>query len=401
MSTALVKQTRICIVQPKLHVVSETFINAHNTRLKGTCAVVSHVGLVPFVGTESVLSDRWLHRGFRKAYRLARKLPWEWEIDHGYATAFKQSAANVVLAEYGPTSFPILNVCRSANLPLVIHFHGYDASITELLESQKDNYLRAFEQAAAVIAVSRAMERRLIQMGCPANKIVCNPYGVDCEVFKPTSHASQIPTFLAVGRLVDKKAPHLTLLAFAKAREQFPNCRLRIVGEGPLWGVCKDLIHAFGLADSVDMLGALPHESVRNEMSQAFAFVQHSVTASNGDSEGAPVAILEACAAGLPVVATLHAGIPDIVSNGTTGYLVEEHDVPTMSQRMVDLLQAPESRNQMGNSAAARVREFFTMEKSLNRLYRVVHAAANGEDIAYVKKSIERELCEAFEDNGP
>jgi Glycosyl transferases group 1 len=91
----------------------------------------------------------------------------------------------------------------------------------------------------------------------------------------------------------------------------------------------------------VTFLGEQPHDVVAAELRGARAFVQHSITAVDGDSEGLPNSVLEASATGIPVVSTRHAGIPEIVVDGTTGYLVDEHDVPAMVTQMERLLGDP------------------------------------------------------------
>ena len=139
---------------------------------------------------------------------------------------------------------------------------------------------------------------------------------------------------MAAGRFVDKKAPHLTLLAFRKVLEHFPDAELVIVGDGPLLPVCRDLVRYYRMDANVTLPGVVTPGEVCEQFSHCAAFVQHSVTGRNGDMEGTPVAVLEAAAAGLPVIATRHAGIPDVVCHGQTGLLVDEHDVDGMATAM-------------------------------------------------------------------
>ena len=115
--------------------------------------------------------------------------------------------------------------------------------------------------------------------------------------------------------------------AFQKVLEQVPDARLRMVGEGKLLDPCRDLVDALQMNHAVSFLGSQPHRVVADEMKRARAFTQHSIEASNGDCEGAPLAILEAGASGLPVVSTHHAGIPEVVLHEDTGYIVEEKDI--------------------------------------------------------------------------
>jgi len=110
------------------------------------------------------------------------------------------------------------------------------------------------------------------------------------------------------------------------------------------------------------------------EMSQARAFVQHSVEASDGDCEGMPVSILEAGATGIPVVSTRHGGIPDAVIEGKTGLLVDERDVAGMAQHMFQLAKHPALADQLGRAARVKMRSEFSMERSISRLWYIIES---------------------------
>jgi glycosyltransferase involved in cell wall biosynthesis len=110
-------------------------------------------------------------------------------------------------------------------------------------------------------------------------------------------------------------------------------------------------------------------------MLKARCFVQHSVEASNGDSEGTPVGILEAGASSLPVVATRHAGIPDVVVEGQTGFLVDERDTTAMAAQMLRLAQDSELAARLGSAARLHVERNFSQEQSLDRLWTIIESA--------------------------
>ena len=134
--------------------------------------------------------------------------------------------------------------------------------------------------------------------------------------------------FLAVGRFIDKKRPDLTVRAFCEAAKDHPDAMLEMIGDGPLMPACKALVAKSGLDGQVLFHGELPHDAVRDRLSRAQFFLQHSVTAPDGNTEGLPTAIQEAMAAGAVVLSTRHAGIPEIVRHGETGLLVAENDEP-------------------------------------------------------------------------
>jgi glycosyltransferase involved in cell wall biosynthesis len=143
--------------------------------------------------------------------------------------------------------------------------------------------------------------------------------------------------------------------------------------------MCRDLAGALELAASVDFPGRLPQEEVARAMQGARAFVQHSVTASTGDAEGTPVAILEAGASGLPVVATRHTGIAESVVEDETGFLVDERDVGGMAEHMIRLAREPELAAEIGAAARERVVAEYSMERRNRVLHDILaEAAASG-----------------------
>ena len=373
-NSASLGDARLCVITPYYPTVSETFIRGHVERLPAKTVLIH--GWPPAVGDAPVLS--WPVRvGYKLHKRLARNGS-TGETTAAYVTAFRRFRPDVVLAEYGPTGVDVMEACRRANLPLVVHFHGYDASRREVLETYAEAYVELFRQAAGIVAVSREMQRRLISLGAPAEKVHYNPCGVDCREFVGADPKNSSPTLLAVGRFVEKKGPKLTLQAFGRALSQAADARLRMIGDGPLLDECRQLIAELQIGHAVELLGAQPPSVVQHEMRHARAFVQHSIEASDGDCEGTPVGILEASASGLPVIATRHGGIPDVVIDGETGLLSDERDVSRMSENILRLLRDPQLASVLGTAARARIEAHFSQTQSDQRLWSIINASRVG-----------------------
>ena len=358
----------LCIVKASGPV--ETFVRAHADGLPGKVTLIHE--LPPRIGDRPILSQTPASRACRKVVRLLRRRDWDWEITSAYLKAFRRARATAVLAEFGQAGVVAWEACRRLRLPLIVHFHGADVSKHAVLDAYGDRYRRLFGNARALVVVSRAMQRKLISLGAPPAAVHWNPAGVDCDAFRNAAPAAADPTFLAVGRFVDKKAPQLTILAFADVYRRRPQARLRMIGNGPLLDACRDLAGGLGLADAVTFLDAQPHPVIQDEMRRARAFVQHSIEARSGDCEGTPVAILEAGASGLPVVSTRHAGIPDVVIERETGLLVDEHDVRGMADAMVRLVDEPALAGRLGAAARDHVRAHHSMQHSLDRLWAII-----------------------------
>jgi len=289
-----------------------------------------------------------------------------------FARYLKKMDIDGVLAEYGPAGASVMDACQLAGKPLFVHFHGSDAYKKETLKLYSAQYSRMYSIASGLVAVSSAMHQQLIDLGAPLRCLHLNRYGVDPDRFCGASPEHSPPVFAAVGRLVEKKAPHLMMIAFSRVAEAHPGARLKIVGDGPLLGPAKRTAEALGIDGQVDFLGPQTPQAVSRLMKEARGFVQHSLVAETGDSEGTPLAVIEAQMAGLPVVSTYHAGIPDVVVNGETGYLVPEAAVDEMGDRILQLARDPELAGKMGRAGRERALKHFTLERHLGELAQMI-----------------------------
>lgn len=365
-------QHQLVIFSPNRNQISETFI-------------ASHIDLLPFdvvprygghwrcqksSGAQVWPVGRWLGSALR---RLLPKLD---KAIYGsfLARDLRKIGADAVLAEYGPTGADLVDGCKKAKVPLFVAFHGYDASSRGVLEQNREGYVRMFNSAAGIVAVSNAMMKCLGALGAPSHRLHLNPYGVDPGRFCGAKPECNAPIFVAVGRFIEKKAPYLTVLAFSKVLKVVPAARLIMVGDGPLIGPAKRITQALAISDAVDLQEPQNPARIAELLRGARAFVQHSLEAESGDSEGTPVAVIEAQMAGLPVVSTNHAGIPDVVINGETGFLVDEGDVDGMSEGMLRLAEDPVLAGRMGRSARKRAEVHYTLGRHLGQLTEMIEA---------------------------
>jgi glycosyltransferase involved in cell wall biosynthesis len=145
-----------------------------------------------------------------------------------------------------------------------------------------------------------------------------------------------------------------------------------MAGDGPLLEPCRDLVKSLNLEQCIQFLGIIGHHSVAEEVRSSRAFLQHSVVAADGDSEGTPVGILEAGCSGIPVIASRHAGIADVVIEGKTGILFDERDVDAMAEAILFLGTHPEEASNMGRLARMHVCEHYAIELSIGKLARLL-----------------------------
>jgi glycosyltransferase involved in cell wall biosynthesis len=286
---------------------------------------------------------------------------------------------DAVLAEFGPTGARVAEACANAQTPLLVHFHGSDAYKDRWLTTYRERYERMFSLAGAILAVSQDMVERLVKLGAPRHKVFWSPCGVDLDSFHGGDPGHAPPTLIYVGRFVEKKGPHLALIAFREALRQHPQARLVMIGDGPLWEACQQLAQAFGIQKAVSFSGVLSHLEVAQAMRGARALVLPSLRTINGDMEGTPVSILEAAATGLPVLSTRHGGIPEAVLQGETGFLVEEGDVSALAEIMRSVLDSPELASQLGRQAREHMQARYAMGKRTAELMAIAERTIAGE----------------------
>jgi colanic acid/amylovoran biosynthesis glycosyltransferase len=288
---------------------------------------------------------------------------------HEYQTykTLKNEKIELVLAEYGTVGAYLTGVCKKLKIPLIVHFLGHDAVRKSVLEQHGEAYKKMFAYASRIISVSNVMSQKLIGLGCSPEKIVYNPCVPHDNFFEVNPHFTK-KQLIAVGRFVEKKAPELLIRSFNKVLQYHPDTQLVIAGEGQLLAQCKQLTRELHIEENVIFLGIISPKTQRAYFSESQIFVQHSITASDGDMEGTPVAILEASAAGLPVVSTLHAGIPDVIIDGETGYLVKEKDIENMANRIIELLNDIPLAQKMGAAGKDRIKKHFTSQHYINKL---------------------------------
>jgi glycosyltransferase involved in cell wall biosynthesis len=320
-------------------------------------------------------------------WRAIRREGWEGPQGVEVGRRLRRNGIEVVLANYGHCGALLAPVCEQLGIRLVVHFHGYDAHLSSLTRDLAERYRILGRSCARAIVVSERMWDALLDLWFTADNIVLVRCGDDPKQFKQREVVPHVPIFFGVGRFVDKKAPYLTVMAFHRVARRHPNARLVLAGDGPLLETARNVAGALGLDDSVEFPGILSPDEVAGWMRRATAFVQHSVTPrvgpNAGDSEGTPVAMLEAMMTGLPVIATRHAGLGEVIEHGVSGLLVDERDVEGMAAAMARVIESPAEAGRMGVAARRHALDHHTSSHYIKQLGDVLglsetRAAAHG-----------------------
>ncbi|WP_334645406.1 colanic acid biosynthesis glycosyltransferase WcaL [Escherichia marmotae] len=251
--------------------------------------------------------------------------------------------ADVFIAHFGPAGVTAaklreLGVIRGK---IATIFDGIDISSREVLNHYTPEYQQLFRRGELMLPISELWAGRLQKMGCPREKIAVSRMGVDMTRFSPRPvKAPATPLeIISVARLTEKKGLHVAIEACRQLKEQGVAFRYRILGIGPWERRLRTLIEQYQLEDMVEMPGFKPSHEVKAMLDDADVFLLPSVTGADGDMEGIPVALMEAMAVGIPVVSTLHSGIPELVEADKSGWLVPENDARALAQRLAAFSQ--------------------------------------------------------------
>ncbi len=272
---------------------------------------------------------------------------------------------------YGHKAVKYLGMLVKWGGPFVVSFHGVDVVKFVDRPGYLDELRRVFARARLVLARSRSLLDRLRDLGCPEEKLRLNRTPIPLEEVRFTERRPPADgewRLLQACRLIPKKGLYTTLQALPAVIARFPKARFVLCGTGPEEKRFAAKARALGLQDHVIMPGWLGQRELPGAFRDAHVFLHPSETTASGDQEGVPNSMLEAMASGLPVVATRHGGIPEAVTHGEDGLLVEEKDAAGLAEALCTLLADPDTLARFSRQAAASVRARFGSEAALAAL---------------------------------
>lgn len=281
---------------------------------------------------------------------------WDSQLDRFKRLGIKfnnPSSFDCVIIDYAVNAVDIFKNVNRLDIPVFVFVHGYDVSKA----FRNKNYLNRFNELSKknnVFFVSPCeffISKLKVNFDLDIQKLILLPYGVAKTNINIlcNEYTDGLFRLLFVGRFVEKKNP-LVLVEMVRVMVDelcVVNFQFVLVGDGPLFEEVKEKIERYNLQAYFTLKGSLNHVEVLEEMRGAHIYVQHSVTDFDGDQEGLPNSILEAVSAGLPVVSTIHSGIPEIVEDGRTGFLVQEYDYTGMAEKVAVLLNDVELYKKM------------------------------------------------------
>ena len=306
---------------------------------------------------------RFLSRGAEKSSGQP------WQITSGEAkraiSVMEREDCALLHVFFGNAAVHLLPLLRRSPVPVVVSFHGSDVAGSMVSPGYTAAVQEMFALAAAVPCRSDQLASAVGRMGCPPEKLrlmrTVLPEIPFIQRHPPADGAWKI---VQAARLVAKKGLAASLRAFAQFAKRFPLASFTIAGEGPMEDELRELTRELGLAEHVRFAGFLQQDALQQLFRESHIFLHPSETA-RGDVEGVPNALLEAMAGGLPVVATWHGGIPEVVHDGETGLLCPERDVEGLAAALISLAEAPEYFERLSAQASASVKEQFSASRQI------------------------------------
>lgn len=253
--------------------------------------------------------------------------------------------AQAIVAHFGPTGVLAANM-RSLGLiegPLYTVFHGFDLSRHDVLARHEEDYRRLFASGERMLPISTLWRHKLEALGCLPEKIQVHRMGVDLDSFRflpPSDAAAARPLrVVSVARLVEKKGVLYLCQAVADLARRGIPVELEVIGDGPLQGALEAFVSAQAMQEYIHIRGRRDKSYVQAALRGADVFALPSVTAADGDQEGIPVSLMEAMASGTPCLSTVHSGIPELIEDGRTGWLVPERDAGALADKLARIQQ--------------------------------------------------------------
>ncbi len=366
-------QKKVAIFVPTYLNLSETFIYNIVSGLKSFTPIVfakEKKNINRFPVTE-------LHTG--------SELLWHQRISRDPLRAYGTSAeelkkigVRLIHAQFGPVGLDLLNLKeRWPAMPVITHFRGQDAYQLSRDILSRVRLQKLFRVGDYFLTSSKHLREFLVeQLGCPENKVEHFYGGIDVKHIKfkvrDLKQGRKNLKILMCGRLTEKKGFEYGIRAFFELLARGYNLSLEIVGTGPYESKLKKVVQQLRLDKFVKFLGSMPHDAVLKKLQATDLMLAPYVTAHSGDSEGIPNILKEALAAGVPVVTTRHAGVPELIIDGVNGYLVHEKAVIMLGRKTEELIKDQAAIEKFAHKGREFVEKYFdkdAQDKKLERIY--------------------------------
>lgn len=280
--------------------------------------------------------------------------------------------SEIIVSHFGPCGVLAnsLKQCGFLSGKIITVFHGYDLSATRLLNRYSAFYKKLFIEGDLFFPVSQVWETKLIEMGCSKEKINIIRMGIKVDEFNytPRELSYERLRVISVCRLTEKKGLNYAIQACDILNKSGYDFNYTIIGYGDLQDSLQELINKLNLEKKVKIVGFQPQSVVKTMLMESDIFLLPSITASNGDMEGIPVALMEAMAIGLPVISTYHSGIPELIDDDFSGWLCPERDFLKIAEILISIINGERDVKYIEGNARIKIEESFNQVKEYKKM---------------------------------
>lgn len=274
---------------------------------------------------------------------------------------------DIVHCQFGSLALPILEFRKAGLMPgrLITHFRGIDIS-SFVQENGADVYDEVFAKSDYFLANCGFFRDKAIALGCPAARIDAHGSGIDLSMFpfRALPPVGNGPVrLISAGRLVEKKGLVTAIRAVANILRTGKDVHYEIIGDGPERARLEALAAELGIADHVTFHGWRTHTEISTLLARAHVFLAPCKTAADGNQDAPVNTLKEAMAIGLPVIASRHGGIPELVEDGVSGFLVPERDAEGLTRAIARMIAKPETWASIAKAGRAAVERLYDMER--------------------------------------
>jgi len=256
-------------------------------------------------------------------------------------------------------------------------FHGFDISKSKYT-GNVSIYKTLFEKGDIFLPVCGYLKNKLLEFGCDEEKITIHRMGIGLEKFRyRKSTINSSIRLLSVGRLIEKKGFSYSIEAVSRLTKDYPDLVYNIIGDGRLRNELDKLIDKLNCGKNIKIHGFKTNEGVARLFNSSDILLAPSVETQDGDGEGIPNVLKEAMAVGLPVVSTSNFGIPELVKDGVSGYLVPEGDIDAITEKIMILIKNTKMREDMGANGRKYIEENYDIKKLNPRLLDIYERVVN------------------------
>ena len=317
------------------------------------------------VHTPSLLGSEWM------GARLYENIGYWPAFDR----ALEREPYDLVHAHFGTEGVYALPYVERHDLPFAVTFHGIDVGDLfgprRFLPRQWRYWRlsqRIFEAADIILADSIELAELLGELGAPRNKLQVHRLGVDLSRFQRADEERAVPRVTLVGRFTEKKGFRYALRACAQVLNSGVEGEVVLLGDGELEPQLRQIVQEAGIEDRVDFRGAVPHDEVAHVLARTDVMMCPSVVTRTHDRDSGIVVAKEGSACGVPTIGTYHGGIPSIIDDGETGFLVPERHVDALAEALHTLLADADLRRRFGDAARAKMEREFGMSDQVRSL---------------------------------